>query len=81
MKQKLLRSRIGAAFGGNQQQIDPANLPEEEKARLLLGSKLMVSLCQFKVHWVSFSMDYVLGHAGQVKEELYEREQKLIIHF
>lgn len=43
MKQKLLRSKIGVYFGKEQPQPDPANLPEEEKARLLLGARLMVS--------------------------------------
>uniref|UniRef100_A0A915IWU7 FMP27/BLTP2/Hobbit GFWDK motif-containing RBG unit domain-containing protein n=1 Tax=Romanomermis culicivorax TaxID=13658 RepID=A0A915IWU7_ROMCU len=42
MKQKLLKSRIGAAFSGSEQKLDLMNLPEEEKARMLLGTKLMV---------------------------------------
>lgn len=43
MKQKLLKSRLGAAFGSSDQKPpNPMNLPEEEKARLLLGTKLLV---------------------------------------
>lgn len=44
MKQKLLRTRFGAAFGSSEQKPSPMNLPEEEKARLLLGTKLLVRI-------------------------------------
>jgi len=42
MRHKLLKSRLGHALGSSATRLDLMNLPEEAKARMLLGAKLMV---------------------------------------